>query len=158
VADPYNRRYVTAGDPYVAANGDSLGKRPYETQQMLVNQFGSDDAPIVFAEQINQSLLSLGQAVLTPQGVMMADNARFAVQKAGYNGPQDLPSIAQAYHLLATPPPPPPSPSSTPLQASATLGGLSLSGGVGGIPRPVLLVGGALLVYELFFRGRRRLL
>lgn len=143
----YGDQYLTAGNPYVAADGTTFPALTPGT-----------DAYANQVEQWNLSLISQGRAISTPHGVMSLDNVRFALGRAGYTGPTDPASLASAYQMLQSPPQPVPSPGTAPVQASASVGGLSLSGGLQGLPRPLLYAGLAFVAYELLFSHRRRLL
>ncbi len=144
--DPYGGRYATAGNPYIAADGSNLGSTSANEQAYYVGLYGSTDAGLVWAEDRNQTLLNSGQALLTSDGVISMNAAMAVLQQSGYTGPTDPASVASHYKMLKTPPPP------TPVTQPG--GGISLgSSAIGGIPAPVLVGGGVLLL--LMLGGRR---
>jgi hypothetical protein len=145
MSDPFARAYATAGNPYIAADGMALNNTDGATVSSYRTNYG-EDAAIVFAEVRNQDLLAGGQAVRTNDGVMGLELLRQIVQQHGYVGPNDLSSWAQFYNALKTPPPATPTPS-----GSATI---SVRTGLGGLPTPVLIGGGVLLLLLLGGRGR----
>ena len=138
--DPFGGQYLTAGNPYVAADGAQFASLDGNTQSNYVQQFGSTAAPQIWAESHNLELLQRGQAIRANDGVISVDLVRQLLQQHGYVGPSDLPALAQQYNLLKTPPPATP----TPLAPSANpLAGLR------SLPTPVLIGGGVVLLLVL---------
>lgn len=144
---PYGPTYYgTAGD--VAADGTHLSMMDAATIASMGQQFG-DNASFIWAQQRNQQLIATGQAIATPDGPQMITQVVSLLQQHGYTGPLDANSVAAAYKMLRTPPPAP---------ATQAVGGqpsANVSGALKSIPQPVLIGGGALLVFFLLFRGGR---
>lgn len=132
------------GNPDVAADGQNLYMQDPATISAYNTQYGPS-ASQQWVTQHNAELMQLGLALQTPDGIAMTGNVAQLLQQHGYTGPLDVNSLAQAYKMLRTP-----SPVSTTVSAPAAAG-LNL----GGIPQPLLIGGGALLVFFLLFRGGR---
>jgi hypothetical protein len=148
MSDPYGGQYSTAGNPWVAANGATFNANASPNDQSYYPATFGADAAKVWAEDINRSLLSSGQALQTAQGVVSMDAVKAQLQSNGYVGPTDVQSIASAFGMLHTA-----KPASLPAPGSTPTGPLGSS--LGSIPTPVWVGGGLLLL--LVVGGRVRL-
>ena len=148
MSDPYAGKYLTKGNPYVNALGQSFAIIDPAAQQVYNQSYGQQDAPKVWAQDNNQYFINHGQAVLTSGGVVSLDTIKFALQQSGYTGSTDPASLQQAYELLqAGPPPSPLPPGAPPAPISAIANGLL------GPKNLLLYAGGAAVV--LLWMGRR---
>jgi hypothetical protein len=146
--DPYGGQYLTAGDPFITVNGDSLEMHRTTDPQGTSRYYDTYGTlgPQVWAEDQNRILLASGAALQTSAGLISMNTALAAIQAKGYRGPTDAASVAQAYALLVATPP-----TNTP---PVTAGG----GGVPGLPNipPLALAAGAAIGLWLFFGGGMR--
>lgn len=147
---PYGPNYY--GNPDVAVDGTTLQSQPDSVQQQYIAQYGTANAAAQYVIDRNNYRLSLGDAIMTPDGILMLSDVVTILHQHGYTGPLDANSVATAYAMLRTPSPSP---------ATATAGSTASTAiGAGlfkNIPQPLLIGGGALLVFMLLFRGRNRM-
>lgn len=142
------------GDPYAAADGSTLLGQGQTTIDQFNAAYGAS-ARAQWVTDRNMALLQTGQAIQTPYGIELLSNVIAQLQQHGYTGPLDANTVATAYAMLQSASPGPASGTTAAgsTAAAATHPAVSGLGGVlSSIPQPLLIGGGALLVFMMLFR------